>query len=507
MRVAWLALGLGLWACDDGNSATAPEGGSDGQPVDARLVDSGAATRDTGGLGADAATPPADLGLPIVDAQPPEPDAGPGPVVVGAPVQATPERLLVGAVDALAVARTGLVVEQAAGLVVLEGPTALPLGPDLHGLTGAASFEDELVVAVDGALFVREGAHLVRSPLSDRLPGIQDVAAVGSALWIATLDGIFRFTNGQLQAITPQDLPAADARLVADGDGLWVATEDATYRLAGTPLSALPTEGAPAGAVAVDGGGDIWRLADDQLWWLDETALWWPVALPFTPRLAAAGLGSPGVWLATEADLWHLRSGELQLYEGAPTAALLAVDAEGGALAAGAAGLWRVPLGRLVQIEPPPDLLLRPGEARVVPSLPERVTAMTATVDGTAVAVAPDGRIALAPQALTRGSHRLQAVVTWDDGVRADATVAFASQVTTWVDDVEPIFTQHCSMCHGQGAAARPLWASEHWRSQMDRILDAVRTGRMPLARGRVPDADIELLEVWREGEMPEEWP
>lgn len=518
----WWLLALVLWGCDDGGSAgpAADAAGGDAARPDGVVADAGSV--DAGPL-TDGA-PPADFSIEI-DALPADasttdagidpdaaPDAGPdataggpAPVVEDAPVPATPERLLRG-VTALATAGD-LLVAEAEGLVLLDDGAPLRLTGDASGLLGAAALPRDLVVAAGGALYVREGDALLRSPLSDRLPLVTDVAAVRNVLWIATEGGIFRFASGELQTVTPADLPADDARLVVDGTGLWVGAGEAIYRLGGTPLVALPTDNAPAGGeVSVDAAGEVWLVADDQLWWLDETVLWWPVALPFTPRHAAAGPGSAGVWLASDAGLWHLREGRLRRYEGAPVPHLLAVDAAGGALAVDDVALWRVPLGRLVQIEPPPNPLLNPGVARIVPSLPERVAQVTATVDGQDVVV-DDGDVALTPFELSRGAHTLEATVVWDDGVRASARVVFDSRVTTWADDVAPLAQARCAMCHGQGAAARPLWASAQWRAIMPQILDAVRTGRMPLAQARLTAAEIELLEVWRALEMPEEWP
>lgn len=491
---------LGAVGCDDAADGAAPPDAAavaDAGPMDAR-------PRDAAPPPADAAEPPADAADLPPDAA--APDAGPTPIVEDEPVPATPEALSRSAVQALVVAGRDVVTERADGLFVGDQP----LAGDAAGLTGAARVEDTLVVAAGGEVYVQVDAALLASPLGDHLPPVVDVAAVGDALWLATTDGLFLWQAGDLRPVRPAGLPAGDATLAVDGDGLWVGAGDATYRLAGDPLVALTTGGLPAGAgVAVDGAGDAWAVVDETLWWLGDDLWWTPVALPFAPVDAAAGPATPGVWLRTPDQLWHLRDHRLRRYLDAPTGDALAVDADGGALVAGPGGLWRVPLGRLVSVDAPTAPLLRDGEAVVRPSLPERVTAVAVTVDDAPVEVtgAAPWRVALSPFDLGRGAHTLAVVVTWDDGVQARAEARFQSQVTTWAEDVHPIAVRQCGMCHGQGAAARPLYQSDQWRPLIDRILDAVRTGRMPLGRAPLTAAEVELLDAWRAADMPEEWP
>ncbi|MEZ4467379.1 MAG: hypothetical protein R3F43_23770 [bacterium] len=487
--------------CDDATGEAAADARVDS---DAQRGPADAAGPDATVEGPDAAIDAPDAGEDAGPAPDAAPDAGPPPLVIDDPVPATPEALSRAAILALVAVGPALITERDDGIYRGEQR----LAGDATGLTGAARIDDTLVVAADGRLYVEVDAALVASPLGDPLPPVVDVAVVDDTLWLATTDGLFLWQDGSLRPVTPAGLPAGGAALAVDADGLWVGAGDATYRLAGDPLVALQTAGLPAaGTVAVDGGDAAWTIVDDTLWRLGDDLWWQPVDLPFAPSGAAAGLAAPGVWLLAPGALWHLRDGHLRQYQDAPAAGTLAVDVEGGALLAGAAGLWRVPLGRLVSVDVPPGLLLADGVATIRPSLPERVARVAATVDGAPVDVAGAWQVTLSPAALSRGAHTLAVTVTWDDAVEARAEARFASQVTTWAEDVHPIAVRQCGMCHGQGAAARPLYASEHWRPQIDRILDAVRTGRMPLGRAPLTAAEVELLDAWRAAGMPEEWP
>jgi mono/diheme cytochrome c family protein len=448
---------------------------------------------------------PVDMALMEDMAPPPDMAFGPAPPVVQPPIDVTPESIQDGAiVDFVVIDPETLLVATPDGLWRFDGAVRSGLGDAPEALDAAVWFEGAAVLAADGAIWIVEDDGLARSPLADVVGVATDLAVLDDALWIASDTGLHRYADGMIQPILPEALPTEDARLTATNDALWIGTDQAIYAM--DAEEAQPTGMVAADAAVVDADG-VWAVGDRQLWWLDEDFFWWPVQLPLQPSAAAAHPAVPGVWLTDGAELWLLTDGNLIPYRGAPSGQL-AADGGGAVLIATNEGLWRVTAERFIRVDPLPDRVTRTVMATIRPALPEQVETVTAEVDGMAVDVAGENpwTVELSP-ALGEGAHTLSVTVTWSDDAASDTAVDFIAHTVNWAEDIHPLSVDTCSQCHGAGATARPLHTAEQWRPIIDQIIDAVSTGRMPLAMESLTPDQITLITDWLDAGLPEDRP
>ena len=497
-RIIILALLGAFGACDDGASEA---------PGDAGPIDGDAAIGDRGVLDMDPIDPAPDAGL-VDMGEPPDAQLGPAVPVVEAPVQVTPESIFVGAVDGVAALDPDTLTFTSAGrLWWIDNAAPVELG-DAERLDAAAWYDDLPVIAADGAVWVLQDDGLARSPLSDEVSGVSDLAVADGALWIAGAEGLFRFVDGAIQEMVPQDLPVGDARMTADGDDLWIGAGGEIYAV--TPEHAQPTP-AVSGAIApvVDESG-VWVIGERRLWWLDEALFWWPIELPMQPTRAAAHPGATGVWLSDDVDLWLLSEGSLLRYEGAPTPTAgarqaMIADGSGAVLIAADDGLWRVTAERFIRVEVPQDRVTRPADVTIAPALPAQVTRVTAAVNDVALEVrgANPWTLTLSPD-LGEGPQTLRVTVEWDDGERGARETAFVAHTVNWAEDIHPLNQTECAQCHGQGGTARPLHSAEQWIARIGEVIDATQMARMPLD-GPLSPAQVQLIIDWQAAGLPED--
>ncbi|MCA9545216.1 MAG: hypothetical protein KC613_12520 [Myxococcales bacterium] len=497
-----------LMGCQDATPAAPPGDGAVGDL--AAPVDAGPPTPDL--------TP--DLATEGPDADPadaaPTPDAAPPRVPVVAPMHPATQRLFQGPVQGLAVLGEGAVLDTPRGVLWLDaaGTRALPT----QGLGAAAEVDGvRLVADAEGALWAADGAGMARSPLG--VEGVVDLAVEGDRLWISTAQGLHLWQAGALRPVTalaPAERPAHTLRA-----GRWGQA---------SALWFISAEGVPGALVADGGEVRRWRMADaptpayalavttDATWALADAGLWrfdgqrW-AAVPLGGRLAtlAAWPTTPDLWLGlVDGTVWHSRAGRFRPLLGLAPAGVLRADAEGALWAAGAQGVERAVLGRLVDLEGPPPgaRLTEPVTLAVRPSEPAAVEAVAWQLDG-GPAVAVDGP----PWALTvgpevgPGPHTVTVTVTWAGGDTAEVVWPFeVPRPPTWVADIQPLFEAHCATsCHGDRGQARPLFQVQQWRAAIDPILDAVRQARMPLAADPLSPAAIDRIAAWQAAGMPEE--
>jgi hypothetical protein len=115
--------------------------------------------------------------------------------------------------------------------------------------------------------------------------------------------------------------------------------------------------------------------------------------------------------------------------------------------------------------------------------------------------------VALDVTQLGQGPHVLRIRGEYMDGtlpVTRSISFVVAADVT-WSRDIVPIYDTQCGACHGAaGPSPTRLDAASDWRTIWPRILDNVRTGRMPLGRPALAPRELALLEAWANSGFPE---
>ncbi len=418
-------------------------------------------------------------------------------------------------------------------LEVLASAGATSLGPAPEQIIAATEFEGRLLVATTEALLVEVDGELVPSPLGSALEG-RSVAFVseGDALWLSTETALYRIVGSSLRKIHVPGLAIAGPLLARGLDsvgGVWLGSESGVVSLVPTAesYSALLTTTVAPSALAVDGRGHVWILANGEVQRREarEDNTWRTFALNPAPDLILADPATPHVWLVGDGVLYHAVDGNWARVEPAPPRAIgYAIKPDGTLLLGTATGLSAISPGRLLSLSGlrPRALLETATTIEVRVSDPE-LAMIDARVDGISVTTALDGegtdrafRLDLDPANLARGSHSLTVTATYsDDDTRLSASLPFEVMYITWKDEVQPLYEARCSNCHNSvaGASTAILTSPDSWESRFDCILCRVTVpidtsspecracddfaSQMPPG-GKLTDTDLDHLRRWR---------
>lgn len=388
---------------------------------------------------------------------------------------------------------------------------------------GVGGWPGGVLVGASDGFYVLDEAGLTPSPLTEALADMRPVGLIGvdrlgtRELWIAGQAGLAVWADGRVRRLEPGDLPTTDCRLafgapVGGAPAVWAACAGTLYALigAGEVYQAIPQPAVSAvRAIAVDAAGTLWvveasgavhsRGADGAFRAHDFTS---------SARAVASSLASDDVWFEADEGLWRYDQARFSPVE--TSGALLAAGPSGQALLTSFAGLVRGHVARVVRLAGLEDgaLLEAPTPITIHPLEPERVTSITAAVDGAPLAVEGAWSVTLSPGALEDGAHTLEVIAAYDDGQEASARLTFslfAGPPPTWAADVRPLFEARCALCHGAQGSARRLDTRALWTDQIDSILDNLRSGRMPLPPVTpLTAAELGRIEGWAAAGFPE---
>jgi hypothetical protein len=386
---------------------------------------------------------------------------------------------------------------------------------------------------VDGFLIWSDGQVEV-SPISEVVAG----SAQGSLLvapgpngkkdlWIAATNALYLWREEQLSQIRLDDLPTQNAHLAygAPWQGqaaLWLASGSTVYALisTGTVTRAHASlRGFSMDSITVDFEGTVWGLSEGRVlsrsWdnqWTEHTGL---------GRISgiAGHRDSNQLWIKTEEQgVWSHRQGTFQPIEWedrslslrgveTSTRSFFALP-QGQAVLQTAQACFALTPGRLVDLDGLQEGQLLTATTTVVVQFSDSQLVDNITVFLNEEAIEVDqarASFVLKPEALTEGTHRLRIEVDYTDGVTPTrlhrSFSVYRRTLPTWSGDILPLFQQKCEVCHGIRGSARLLNEQQLWRSEIERILAALRSGKMPLPPDLpVPAPEIEKIEGWRAG-------
>lgn len=402
------------------------------------------------------------------------------------------------------------------GLLRVDTATVVELGADAGAVRAVAMVDGTPLVGGSFGLFAVVGDAMQPSPIVDVIGGVvaTDLAIADGRVWIASQRGLSVWSSGTSASVAPDGLPTADAELsfgarVGGVPAMWVLSAGRVYGLTLDGAKAYPqTFGADIRSLATATDGTLWIVERGGILRsrrLDGTFRERD-AIRGAVRVVAARDGA--VWIETVSEVWRHFDGAFQEVQGAVRPLLEA--ANDGSVLAGADRLVRVFPELRVDFDGVDEgaLLLTTTTITLRPLLPERITSLTATLDDAAIeAGTGPWSVTVDPTTLTDGTHTLKAVATYDDGRTAESSLRFsyfAGPVPNWTDDVAPLMTAHCEVCHGERASARPLDTFELWQAEIDLILFNVREGRMPLMPNRpLNAAEIAAIEGWAAAGFP----
>lgn len=389
-------------------------------------------------------------------------------------------------------------------------------------IVGLGAYDEGALVAASDGFYVLDGHQLVRSPLSDALSDMEPAALLSvprvdrRELWIAGTTGLAVWSRGRLRRMTPGSLPVQGCALahgapISGRPAVWAACTGQVYALLGTD-DAYQAHPLPVGSdvldIAVDGSGTLW-LVDAMGGVHSRDGSGAVRAHDFTAAARHVAAAGPDVWFETDEGVWHFDQTRFAPVEGVAGARIDAAE-PGQVILTTDAGLARAYRSRVVVL----DGLLQGGlleELTLVTAHPVprgEVASVTATLDGAPIAVDEGWAITLDPEALEDGTHDLTVVAAFEDGESVQSTLRFsrfAGPPPTWSADVRPLFETRCALCHGAQGSARRLDTVDLWKDQIDKILDNLRNGRMPLPPTPLLDAEeLGQVEGWAAAGYPE---
>jgi hypothetical protein len=457
----------------------------------------------------------------------------PEPIREGGALDAHIESLdTVGSGFALGLNNYGLIYGDKEGLFV-QPPGAtdpIALGTTLGQPKSATELSDSsvLLLGSEGLFLLSEGL-LTPSPLQTAIAslGVEAIVATpgeaGDDLWLMADHATYVWSEGLLYTVEPSGLtlPTRRAAWGSPVDGkqaLWIESEGALYSIRfddGLVAAQLHRASTVISAMAVDGYETLWMAADGDLFrrWPDDRWEWF--STPFAPSAMASVSGSGELWIETAEGLWHHSSDVFRPVAGTTGAELLGVDGAGRAIARYDGGLIRVSEGRpllFIGLTEGQELELE-TEVQLVPTLPESVISMVATLDGAPVELSAEWAVLLDPLLLENGAHELEVVVTYDDEEETTRSLFFSVGEfvpPTWQDDIRPIFSQSCAQCHlggGQATVASggdPLETASQWQTAINDensdLLGRVESGNMPLNNPSLSPAEVQTIKEWIAG-------
>ena len=380
-------------------------------------------------------------------------------------------------------------------------------------LVAAAALDGgRVLIACEAGLFIPVGGQLAPSPLASAIEGtILDVAAGRAAdsllLWLATSDALYRWRAGSIDEVRFNDAALAGSALRVDAEGgVWV--------LSGKRLLSLRSDGAVRVAyeltdapeskeLALDERGHLWVRLDDALYRREPEGTWSWIRFAEPVDQIAASPRAAGAWVRLGQSLVHATTDGFRQLTGTWTATLSAAS-EGGLFVADDGGLRRLEGGRVIlfwglavgaTVSTPQLVTLAVPDREELETLEVRLDDEEVEVD------AASAEVSLDPSEMSAGLRRLTVHATYAGALPAlSGELAFQVgqlPAPTWRNDIQPLFETRCAHCHGPTGGAHPLYESRMWRDDIERIVPALREGRMPTS-GALPDSEVELVERWR---------
>lgn len=299
---------------------------------------------------------------------------------------------------------------------------------------------------------------------------------------------------------------------------LWLWAEDELHVIAHQSLLSHPTWNSEVPVVT--DGVHAWGLKQGQLWGGIAGEPWHLIELPFLTNQMWSESSTEGalgaLWLLSEEQLWRYQANTISF---APIEGRWwggGVDPTGRLLLWGAQGMVRVDwqrsaewrAERLLVAESSSIFTLRvddPAEVTRAESWVVKEGAEGLGEPERTNLLMTDWQVSFSNQTLNEGRYLLFAEVEYNGGELIETSLSFSvSPLINWSDDVSPIYSQNCVMCHDGQGGARDLNGAEQWETSIDEILFVTRMQSMPIGRPPLTPEQTSLIEAWKLGGFQE---
>lgn len=394
-------------------------------------------------------------------------------------------------------------------------------GPTPGPLQAAVPWGSGVLLVAGDALHDWDGVAVRPSVLAETAGPASVARSWGGDLWIGAEQGLLRWRNGQLVAVTVGGEavgPFAVGGEVRGNEVVWVGQGDVLHAVgsAGSTwvdLEAVKLTGA-VDSVAVDANGVVFAAAGGWLHRRDAGVGWQRLDFGQPIWEVHGHPDAPGVWLEAEGGWVFGDAGAWQAVSGLPEPSAQRppkVDGAGRLLVWDGAGAVRGSTTRplvVVGLEAG-EVVGRVTDVTLLPTAPEAVEELRAVLlDGSGSEVPVEevapGVVRVDPEGLATGAWTFRAEAVYDGQTSVAEVGVFlgAAFEPTWSTDIEPIYRADCAFCHG-GDADTVLEAPEDWEPIIDNIVYNVEVGNMPLGGDPLSDVEVVLIEAWRDAGFP----
>jgi hypothetical protein len=264
----------------------------------------------------------------------------------------------------------------------------------------------------------------------------------------------------------------------------------------GDSLQVVSMEDIAIDSLATDGDGNLWYVADSELFLQRPDEPTRRIELPEDIQ----SVHGPTLWVKGEETAFRYHDAVFSRHS-LGTDQWLHVDDYGRLLQLGEGGLERHSIDRPVVVTGLPNSLMIQETALLLPSDPESVTNLRVWLDAEPVDVSSDPwSVLIDPNGLEEGEHKLRFMCESDEGDSQDEHALWVGELPeVFWEDIESLSVEHCIGCHG-GATLTDLSTKADWERLIDPIIYQVSINSMPQNGPYLTEEQIMMIRGWKQG-------
>ncbi|MAA79593.1 MAG: hypothetical protein CL916_10070 [Deltaproteobacteria bacterium] len=377
-----------------------------------------------------------------------------------------------------------------------EAPAFVTQGKNVQ----AHSFQESILITVDGTLYIQSEDEWSISPLSQ-------INGHTTESILSTQENLFLFGAGQLHSWTDGTTRQIS---ITDHTILDVALHDTSVLIRTPKLYQYNTEtketstlwDKPVSSLAVDGNQTIWFAHMDTLYRKDTNGLMTSFLLPSNITDVMANPKGVGLWVQTQDTHYFYRDQEF-FDIGWFGQHWLDVDEHDRLIIRSEDQLQRISIDRptVIQGLNKYDAITTRKELILLPSNPQTVRSLQVFIAGTELNVQDSWSFQLNPDDFETGEHDIHIVQHTDEDTHLTIHPFVNQELSPvfWEDEIKPLHEENCASCHG-GATETILTSKEEWIQNIDIIIDVISIQSMPLGAPPLSEEQITTIRAWKQG-------
>ena len=362
-------------------------------------------------------------------------------------------------------------------------------------IAATRSMDGTIFLALDGTLYGYEESVLitVNAPVP---PVITKMVRHDDDIWMWGNGRLFRWAEQTVSEVSLPDYETIHGFAVAD-DRLYVSVPWLIeVHGVGDSIQVVSMEDTVIDSLATDEGGNLWYVADSQLFLQRPDEPTRRIELPENIQ----SVHGPTLWVKGEETAFRYHEAVFSRHS-LGTEQWLHVDDYGRLLQLGEEGLERHSIDRPVVVTGLPNSLMMQETALLLPSDPATVTNLRVWLNAEPVDVSSDPwSVLIDPDGLEEGAHKLRFMCESDEGDRQDEHALWVGELPeVYWEDIESLSEQHCIGCHG-GATLTDLSTKADWERLIDSIIFQVSINSMPQNGPYLTEEQITMIRGWKHG-------